>query len=130
MSSEDNRIPRHAKAGVAFLGVELNDALILIASIFIGLFAGRVYGTGAYLGVPAAGYWLNKQYVQWRSGTLPGQFKAWLFRMGIRGYNGPFSSNKVIFAGDSTVTNPSSRKMVKQIIKETQTANSDSVKEA
>ena len=63
MSIDLYRIPRHGKAGVAFLGVELGDAAIVIVSVFLGLIVGMRYGPPAYLGIPVTGFFINKLYV-------------------------------------------------------------------
>ena len=112
MSNDIVKIPRHGKAGVAFLGVELNDAFILIASIFIALLAGGSLGTGAYIGIPVAGFFLNRLYVDWRSNALPGQFQATLFTLGFRGYSRAFKSRDTVFIGDANVINAGASKAV------------------
>ena len=103
---DEYRIPRHADAGVAFLGVELNDALILIGSVFVGLAAGTQFGAPAYIGVPVLGFLLNKSFLVWRSKSLPGQFRVTLFRIGLVGYARSFKGGDVVFVGDGTVINP------------------------
>lgn len=102
-------IPRHAGAGIAFLGVELNDALILLASLFIGLLCGPFFGTVSYLAVPAGGYVLNRFYLEWRNKSLPGQTKAYLFSIGLASYSRALTSRGVVFVGDGNIINPSSR---------------------
>jgi hypothetical protein len=121
MSSDDTTIPRFAKAGVAFLGVEFNDALILFASIFLGLFMGPSLGTGAYLGIPVAGFFINRLYIDWRSAALPGQVRAFLFSTGMGGYSKAFKSRQVVFVGDGVVINTGSSKMLDDIIVSLQT---------
>lgn len=99
-------IPRFASAGVAFLGVELNDALILICSVFVGLATGTQFGPVAYIGVPVAGFFLNKLFIDWRSKSLPGQTRVYLFQIGLVGYAGGFKGGDVVFVGDGVVINP------------------------
>ena len=106
--ADDFKIPRYADAGVAFLGVELNDALILIASVFLGLAAGTQFGAPAYIGVPVVGFFVNKAFIDWRSKSLPGQFRVVLFRIGLVGYSRAFKGGDVVFVGDATVINPAS----------------------
>ena len=103
---DDYKIPRFANAGVAFLGVELNDALILICSVFVGLATGTQFGPAAYIGVPVAGFFLNKLFIDWRSKSLPGQTRVYLFQVGLVGYAGGFKGGDVVFVGDGVVINP------------------------
>jgi hypothetical protein len=112
VSNEIHDIPRHGNAGVAFLGVELRDATIVIASVFVGLAAGARLGTLWYIGVPVAGYFLNKLYIDWRSNALPGQLRQTLFEQGLIGYGRAFRGADVVFLGDSRVINPQSRELL------------------
>lgn len=114
MSSEGFEIPRHGKAGVAFLGVELSDAWILILSVFIGLGAGSLLqlGVKAYVGIPIGGYILNKLFVDWRSKSVPGELRNYLFRTGLMGYTNAFKGGNVVFEGDSKVINPDSQALI------------------
>ena len=112
MSNEEFRIPRHGSAGVAFLGVEVQDAIILIASIFLALPAGRIFGTPGYLGIPVVGYFMNTLYVDWRSKTLPGSTKAILFSLGLARYSSAFTDQRVVYLGDSNIINPSAAALV------------------
>ena len=108
-------IPRHGKAGVAFAGVELNDCIILIASVFLALPIGSVYGTPGFLGVPFAGYMLNKSYVTWRATAMPGQFKIFTFKMGFGGFSRAFDHQKTVFVGDSVVLNTGATRLLNEI---------------
>ena len=103
---DDFKVPRYGNAGVAFLGVELSDALILIVSVFVGLAAGTQFGPVAYIGVPVAGFFLNKLFIDWRSKSLPGQTRVYLFQVGLVGYAGGFKGGDVVFVGDGVVINP------------------------
>ena len=103
---DDFKIPRYGNAGVAFLGVELSDALILIVSVFVGLATGTQFGPVAYIGVPVAGFFLNKLFIDWRSKSLPGQTRVYLFQVGLVGYAGGFKGGDVVFVGDGVVINP------------------------
>jgi len=94
-------IPRYGNAGVAFLGVEVTDTFLLIASVFVGLIAGAKWGMPAYLGIPAGGYFLTKLYLDWKSGQLPGSFRAYLFTKGIGGYSEGLKDRNVVYFGDS-----------------------------
>ncbi len=98
-------IPRYASARVAFLGVEVNETYLLIASVFIGLVTGSKWGMPAYLGLPAAGYFLTKLYLDWKSGQLPGSLREFLFSKGIRGYSSGLMGKNVIYHGDSVIMN-------------------------
>lgn len=108
-------IPRHGKAGVAFLGVELKDAVILIGSVFIGLFAGTVVGFSGYIGVPVFGYFVNKAYLDWKTSRLPGYFRSFLFTLGFAGYSPAFQQRNTVYIGDAVVINPGSAAMLDAI---------------
>jgi hypothetical protein len=101
-------IPRHASAGIAFLGVDLNDALILIGSIFVALGAGAVLGGMYYIVVPIIGYVLNRIYLDWRTNALPGDLRAKLYAAGIVGYSRALQSRDTVYVGDAVVINPDS----------------------
>ena len=119
MLNEEHAIPRHGKAGVAFLGVEFGDAFIVIGSVFAGLLIGSQIGLAGYLGVPMGGYFLNKLYVDWRSKSLPGQFRQRLFELGLAGYGRHFKAAEVVFVGDATVINPGSSALLDDISQRT-----------
>jgi hypothetical protein len=109
VSNEEFEIPRHGNAGVAFIGVELKDATIVIVSVFVGIVVGWQTGPLGYLGVPAAGFFLNKVYIDWRKNTLPGQTRLQLFKAGLAGYGRGFKSADVLFVGDAAVLYPGRR---------------------
>jgi hypothetical protein len=109
VSNEEFEIPRHGNAGVAFLGVELKDATIVIVSVFVGIVVGWQTGPLGYLGVPAAGFFLNKVYIDWRKNTLPGQARLQLFKAGLAGYGRGFKAADVLFVGDAAVIYPGRR---------------------
>jgi hypothetical protein len=94
-------IPRYGNAGVAFLGVEVGDTYLLIASVFIGLIAGTRWGMSAYIGIPAGGYFITKLYLDWKSSQLPGSLQSFLFSTGISGYSNGLIDKNVIYHGDS-----------------------------
>jgi len=98
-------IPRYGGSGVAFLGVEVQDTYLLIVSVFGGLILGSKWGMPAYLGLPAAGYFLTKLYLDWKSGQLSGSFMTYLFTKGFRGYSSGFKDGNVIYHGDSVIMN-------------------------
>ena len=100
-------IPRYASARVAFLGVEVNETYLLIASVFTGLVAGSRWGMPAYLGLPAGGYFLTKLYLDWKSGQLPGSLRVFLYSKGIKGYSSGLRTRNVIYHGDSVIINKS-----------------------
>jgi hypothetical protein len=113
--SNSFRIPKYGGAASAFLGVEFKDTYILIVSVFVALVAGKIWGTGAYLGIPFAGYHANKKYIEWRSTRLPGFVQVWLFRFGISGYSKGFKSQRTVYVGDATIINPASRRLLQQM---------------
>lgn len=114
-SNNPDQIPRYARAGVAFLGVEFGDALILVGSIFAALLLGKTLGTGAYIGIPVAGFYINRAYIEWRSKSLPGQWASLLFRWGLVGYSKAFSARETVFVGDAIIINPGSRECVDRV---------------
>jgi hypothetical protein len=111
VSNKRFHIPKHGGAGPAFLGVEFKDTYIVLLSIFIALPAGRIFGGLAYVAIPLGGYFLNKQYLEWKEMRLPGFFRSVLFRWGISGYSAALSSKDVIFVGDGKVINPGRKKL-------------------
>lgn len=115
MSNRSFSIPRHGGADSAFLGVEFHDTYILITSVFVALVAGKFYGTSAYLGIPFAGYHANRKYLEWRSTRLPGFVTVFLFRFGLMKYSSGFNSQRTVYAGDSKVINPGSRRLLERI---------------
>ena len=115
MSSEEFEVPKYGSAGVAFLGVEMADAWIVIVSVFVGLGVGTQVGVVAYVGIPVAGFFANKWYVGWRSKALPGQLKTFLFRIGLVGYSKSFKGGDVVFVGDSDVINPDAGELVEHV---------------
>jgi hypothetical protein len=109
MSAE--RVPRHGKADVAFAGAQLGDAWFLILSVFGGLILGSMVGWSAYIGIPLAGYFVTKSYIQWKSKNLPGHFLVLLYRAGFMGYSSAFNRRKKLFIGDSKIVNPAALQM-------------------
>jgi hypothetical protein len=106
MSNKSFQIPRNGAAGVAFLGVQLADASLLIASVFLGLLLGATVSYMGYVLVPTAGFFLNKAFLEWKNTRLPGYLRNYLFSHGVWGYSDAFDSSKTIFVGDSSVINP------------------------
>ncbi len=109
--TDDLRIPRHGKAGVAFAGVEFQDAAIFLASFISGLIMGRWWGLWGYIVLPFAGYQVNRFYVDWKSNSTPGQFRQWLFEWGILGYSRAFDAQQTVFVGDGKIINKGSVQM-------------------
>ncbi|VVD30933.1 hypothetical protein [Paraburkholderia dioscoreae] len=116
MSNNSFRIPKHGGSESAFLGVEFKDTYILIVSVFVALIAGKVWGTGAYLGIPFVGYHANRKYLEWRSTRLPGFVTVWLFRFGLAKYSNGFQSQRTVFVGDAKVINPGSKRLLNRIL--------------
>ena len=113
--SEEFEIPKHASAGVAFLGAELGDAVIVLTGIFVGLLAFLKFGAMGFIGSVAAGFVLNKSYLDWREGLPAGQVRARLFRAGVFGYSNGFKGAEVLFVGDGTVINPASGELLERV---------------
>lgn len=114
MSSKSFHIPKCGGAGPALLGVEFKDTYILILSIFAALIAGKLWGSIAYLGVPVAGFYVNRYYIEWRDKHLPGFFRATLFAYGLAKYSSGFKSAKAEFVGDAQVINPGSLRLLEK----------------
>lgn len=104
--SDQAYIPKRAGANVAFLGVELKDAAILIASVFLGIICGSFFGWGnlGYLGMPLAGYFLNRIYIEWQSRNPRGVVRRYLFKLGLAGFSKTFTSQQIVFVGDNNPT--------------------------
>jgi hypothetical protein len=118
MSTEGEfEIPRYARAGVAFLGVELQDAAILIGSVFVGLAVGSVLGGMYYIVVPIGGYALNRVYLDWRTNALPGELRAKLYAAGIWGYSRAFPTRDTVYIGDAVVINPNGLEDASKVIR-------------
>lgn len=102
-------IPRFGNAKVAFLGTEIGDAKLFIGSIFLGLLAGKFIpgmGLKGYVGIPLAGYFLNRAWVDWKTKSPAGFILAKLYSFGIFGYSKAFTSRSNVFVGDATIINP------------------------
>ena len=102
------KIPRYADSGIAFVGVELKDATILITSIFAGLIGGTSFGMGmvGYVGIPLVGYVLNRLLITLQSRHLPGAFRVWLFSYGLASF-GSVKGQKTLILGSNRTMNPS-----------------------
>ena len=100
-----DEIPRYGDAAVAFLGVEISDTYLLIASIFVGLILGTKFGMAAYIGIPVGSYFLTKLWLDWKSSQLPGSFRTFLYRKGYSGYSTGLKDKNVIFHGDGVILN-------------------------
>jgi hypothetical protein len=109
--SDGERVPEHGKADVAFAGAELSDAWGLIASIFIAMVAGSIFGWVAYLGIPVIGYAGTKMYIEWKSNNLSGFLGVVMYRLGIAGYSSAFDRKQKLFIGDSKIVNPNALRM-------------------
>jgi len=111
MANEDDtdlmqRVTRYGGAGVAFLGVDVEDTYLLIASVFIALIAGSKLGPPGFFVPPLVGYGLTKIYLDWKSGHLPGMERAWLYSRGYMGYSSGLDSMGTIYFGDDIAKNP------------------------
>jgi hypothetical protein len=118
MSTEVNlqEIPRYGNAGVAFLGVEIGDTYLLIASVFLGLILGARGGMSFYVGLPVGGYFLTKLYLDWKSGQLPGSFTALMYTKGLTGYSSALKAKNVIYHGDSIAINKGFAEQEKEML--------------
>lgn len=113
--SEEFDIPKHAAAGVAFLGVELSDAVIALLGLVIGLVAFLKFGAMGFIGCSAGGFFLNKAYLEWREGLPAGQVRARLFESGLGVYSNGFKGGDTVFVGDGVVINPDSGELLDRL---------------
>ncbi|MAF04678.1 hypothetical protein [Herbaspirillum sp.] len=104
--SEDDEIPEHGKAGVAFANVELKDGWPLIASIFVALPVGKIYGVWWYFLIPFATYHALKAYIEWKKNRLDDFWTVMLFKFGLTSLSAAFSDFKTIFVGDDVIITP------------------------
>ncbi|NHR07805.1 hypothetical protein HA052_21680 [Chromobacterium haemolyticum] len=112
MANDPKYIPENGKAGVAFAGVELKEAYLLIFGGIAGLFSGIKFGPEFYLGIPIASYIINKSWLSWKKAQLPGFFRSWLFAKGWFGYSDALNKQSKVFIGDNKPINPESAKMI------------------
>lgn len=98
-------IPRYGNAGVAFLGVEFKDTILLIASLFVGIISGMLFGLPAYIAPPIAGYVITVLYLDWKSDKLPGFLLVWLYSRGYAGYSIGFPDRNIVYVGDARPIN-------------------------
>lgn len=112
------RIPRRAGASVAFLGVELSDAMILLVSVFAGLFCGSFlqWGNYGYILMPVGGFFLNRMYIDWQSRTLPGAARKFFYSLGVKGYSPTLDSQKNVYVGDGRIANLGSSQHLNELI--------------
>ncbi len=118
--SDQAYIPKRAGAGVAFLGVELKDAAIVIASVFVGIFAGSAFDLGnfGYIGIPLLGYFCNRVFIEWQSRNPRGLVRRALYQLGVSGYSKALSSQQIVFVGDNNPTCPATFKKFTQELKD------------
>lgn len=114
MSNKRFHIPRHGGAGPSLFGVEFKETYILIVSVFIALIAGRFFGAIAYIGIPFAGFHINKKFLEWKEHKLPGFFRSVLFGAGLKSYSKAFKSQSVVFVGDGKVINSGNAKALEE----------------
>ena len=125
MSSEVFEIPRHGAAGVAFLGAEFKDAVILLASVPLGLVLGHLFGVLFYVLVPWLGFVANKQYVDWLAKSQPGRLRLWLYELGLVGYSPALVCQQLIVQGDARPICRGTAAMLDQIIADRMIADQD-----
>jgi hypothetical protein len=132
MINHSFRIPKRGDARVAFLGVELQDAVIVIGSVFVGIFCGSALDMGnvGFLGIPIAGYAVNRVYIDWQSRTLPGAFRNFLFSVGLSGYSDALRSQKTIFIGDNQIINPAASQVVDMYTKKAKRSPANGIESA
>jgi hypothetical protein len=106
-------IPKFAGAGVAFAGVEIQDAFLLFAGVLVGFVAGWLgLGLKGFVGIPLICYFATTWYLEWKEGTAPGQVRTILFRLGLFGYSRAFPTANMVYVGDSKALNPASRQLI------------------
>ena len=107
----EHRIPSRADAGIQFLGVDVSDAVPVIAGVFIALMFGSLLGWVSYFIIPAIGWGLSKAWIAWKKVHPAGHFDALLYSLGISGYSEAFNRKNKIFVGDSVVINPARNRL-------------------
>lgn len=113
MSDKKIIIPKFAGAGVAFAGVEIQDAFLLFAGVLVGFVAGWLgLGLKGFVGIPLICYFATTWYLEWKEGTAPGQVRTILFRLGLFGYSRAFPTANMVYVGDSKALNPASRQLI------------------
>ena len=114
MSDKKVLIPKYARAGVAFAGVEIQDAFILLGGVVIGFIAGAFLNCGmkVYVGGPVVCYLANTWYLDWKEQSPPGHLRAILFRLGLMGYSDAFPAADMVYIGDSNALNPASHELI------------------
>lgn len=113
------KIPKHSKAGVAFLGVEFKDTYLLIVCVIFGLIFGGQFGLFGQIGIPVLGFMLNKSFLDWKKQRLPGFANEVLYSFGIKGYSKGLNKKNKIFVGDARPINTGFVEQVKKIIEDT-----------
>ena len=121
MSDEPVRIPKYARSGVAFAGVEIEDAFILLGGVLVGFVAGAFLNLGlkAYIGVPVVCYLANTLYLDWKEQSPAGHLRAVMFRLGILGYSRAFPVAEMVYVGDSNALNPASSDLIAKRLHDT-----------
>lgn len=113
MSDRQIIIPKFAGAGVAFAGVEIQDASLLLAGVLVGFVAGWLgLGLKGFVGIPLVCYFATTWYLEWKEGTAPGQLRTILYRAGLVGYSRAFPTANMVYIGDSKALNPASRQLL------------------
>jgi hypothetical protein len=121
MSDKQVRIPKYARAGVAFAGVEIEDTFILLGGVLVGFVSGAFLNLGikAFIGIPVLAYLLNAWYLDWKEDAPPGHLRAVLYRLGIVGYSKAYPKANMIYVGDNNALNPASRALIAKRLQET-----------
>jgi hypothetical protein len=111
MTDKNLEIPRYGNSGASFLGAEFKDCLLLLASIPVAMGAAN-WSAWAYVVVPAVGYLLNRQYLEWLASGPPGRLRLWLYELAIVGYSDAHSTRDCLFVGDARVINPAASELI------------------
>jgi len=114
VSDNQVRIPKYARAGVAFAGVEIQDTFILLGGVLVGFIAGAFLNLGikAFVGIPIICYLANTWYLDWKEDAPAGHLTAMLFRLGFKGYSRAFPTANMVYVGDSNALNPASHTLI------------------
>ena len=114
MSDNQVRIPKYARAGVAFAGVEIQDTFILLGGVLVGFIAGAFLNLGikAFVGIPIICYLANTWYLDWKEDAPAGHLTAMLFRLGFKGYSRAVPTANMVYVGDSNALNPASHTLI------------------
>lgn len=109
--TKEHRIPHRADAGIQFAGVDMADAVPVIAGIFGAMMFGKWLGVASYILLPAVGFGASKAWLNWKKTNPAGHAQALMYATGIYGYSKAFTKKKKLFVGDGAQINPARNRL-------------------